>query len=203
MSAPEIYAVVETNEGLFVSEMTPKIQTALVRAINKTADRGRTRFSRAVREQINFSATYINQRLKVTKRASRGNYEALIRGRDRATSLARFSRQRPLSGGSRHRGGKVNVQVKAGGARRAISRAWIARLKNGNVGLAVRTEGGPPSGAYKPTKLFNNVYLLYGPSVDQALVSVTTGRGVVDSETPEVQAILEREFFRLLDLEGV
>ena len=71
--------------------------------------------------------------------------------------------------------------------------------------LAVRTEGGPPRGAYAPKQLkaFGpNVWLLYGPSVDQVLFSARNNGGVVEEIAPEVMADLEAEFGRLIDLKS-
>ena len=83
------------------------------------------------------------------------------------------------------------------GMARMLRRAFVFELKNGNRGLAMRTSGGRPLGAYRPTPLGKNLWLLYGPSVDQ----VFGGTGVAQEISPELVDYLEHEFHRLLDAE--
>ncbi|WP_189524462.1 MULTISPECIES: phage tail protein [unclassified Mesorhizobium] len=194
--------VVEFAQLPSIGEVTADVETALVRAINRTADRSRTRAARAAREQVAFPASYVSpssKRLWVKTRARRGALIATIEGRGQATSLARFSRQGVLSGGSRHVGGKINVTVKPGQTK-SISRAFIIRLKNNNLGLAVRTSGGAPAGAYKPKSIGKNLWLLYGPSVDQALAAASNEGGIFQEMTPETLDDLEAEFTRQMEL---
>jgi len=63
-----------------------------------------------------------------------------------------------------------------------------------NMGLAVRTDGTAPASAFKPKRISDHLYLLYGLSVDVLF------RGVIDEVSPEVQDDMEAEFFRQLDL---
>lgn len=181
-----------------------KIAKALTQALNKIIDRTRTMFDREIRRQVNFPASYLRPssgRLTVSKKASRGDFEAVIKGRDRATSLARFTRQKP---GQRVRGGGVKVRVKKeGGRMQTIPRAFLVNLNNGNLGLAVRTDGQKPPNAWKPKQLSDNVWLLYGPSVDQALISATNGKGVVSQMEGTAIDMLDAEFDRLLRLRGL
>lgn len=194
--------VVEFDQLSFVPEMTPTVETALTRSLNRTADWSRTRFAQAAREQVAFPASYVSpssKRLWVKTRARKGAFETVIQGRGSATSLARFTRQRPLSGGRRHKGGKVNVTVKPGQAK-SIGRAFLIRLKNDNIGLAVRTDGSKPQNAYKPKPLGKNLWLLYGPSVDQALSAASKNDGIFVEMEPVALDYLEDEFNRQLDL---
>lgn len=200
MSAAVI--LIEFDQLSFVKEMTANVEVALTRALNRTADRSRTTAARAAREQVAFPASYVspsNKRLWVKTRARRGAFTTLIEGRGRATSLARFTKQKPLTGGARHRGGKINVTVKPGRVR-SIGRAFLIRLKNDNIGLAVRTSGEKPAHAYKPKLIGKNLWLLYGPSVDQALSAASTEKGIFDEMTPETLDMLEDEFNRQLEL---
>lgn len=193
--------VLEFDNMTFVKEVTANTITALMRAMNDTASRSRTMSARAAREQVNFPASYLSpsaKRLWVKTKARRNALMTVIEGRGDPTSLARFTKQKPLSGGARHKGGKINVTVKPGQTK-AIPRAFLLRLRNGNIGLAVRTEGEPPKGAWKPRSLGRNLWLLYGPSVDQVLSSVKNGNGVYDDITPETLAYLEKEFFRQME----
>lgn len=189
--------------GGYIGNLPPeKVAQAASRAINKIADKTRTRADKAVRTQIAFPARYLgpaSKRLWVETKASKVNLEAVVRGQGRPTSLARFSRAKPLGPGQRHKNGEVDVMVKPG-VRKFVRRAFIMRLKNGNLGLAVRTNGGPPPGAYRPKPITDRLWLLYGPSVDQALISARN-EGIYDDLTPETLDALESEFFRLIALE--
>ena len=185
------------------NQWNPKIETALLRSINKTADRARTLASQDIREQVAFPASYLApsaKRLFVSTKATKASpFEAVISGRDRPTSLARFTNQKPLGGGQRHRGGQVAVTVKPG-VRRYIKRAFLITLNNSNVGLAVRTDGGPPNNAYAPKEIGKNLWLLYGPSVDQVLSAASNGGGIYEEIVPETLDFLIDEFNRQLDL---
>ncbi len=185
------------------NQWNPKIETALLRSINKTADRARTLASQDIREQVAFPASYLApsaKRLFVSTKATKASpFEAVISGRDRPTSLARFTNQKPLGGGQRHRGGQVAVTVKPG-VRRYIKRAFLITLNNSNVGLAVRTDGGPPNNAYAPKEIGKNLWLLYGPSVDQVLSAASNGGGIYEEIVPEMLDFLNDEFNRQLDL---
>ena len=189
--------------AITANQWNPKIETALLRSINKTADRARTLASQDIREQVAFPASYLApsaKRLFVSTKATKASpFEAVISGRDRPTSLARFTNQKPLGGGQRHRGGQVAVTVKPG-VRRYIKRAFLITLNNSNVGLAVRTDGGPPNNAYAPKEIGKNLWLLYGPSVDQVLSAASNGGGIYEEIVPETLDFLNDEFNRQLDL---
>lgn len=169
-------------------------------AINKTADRARAQASRRIREQVAFPARYLsdgNKRLDVSRRAKPEDLEAVITGRFRATSLARFV----TSGAVGSRKG-VRVQV-APGMARYMRRAFLIPLRAGtapietksNLGLAIRLRPGETiQNKKKVLKLGSNIYLLYGPSVSQVF------RTVADEEAPETAAFLEAEFLRLMEL---
>ena len=185
------------------NQWNPKIETALLRSINKTADRARTSASQDIREQVAFPASYLApsaKRLFVSTKATKASpFEAVISGRDRPTSLARFTNQKSLGGGQRRRGGQVAVTVKPG-VRRYIKRAFLITLSNSNVGVAVRTDGGPPNNAYAPKEIGKNLWLLYGPSVDQVLSAASNGGGIYEEIVPETLDFLNNEFNRQLDL---
>lgn len=172
-----------------IEAIPEEIRLAAMRAVNKTADRARTAAAREIRRQVNFPARYLTSegRLQVTKRANRKDLEARVTARQAPTSLARFI------SGTPKRGQGVSVQVKPGAAR-YIRRGFAMKLKNNNVGLAIRTEGGPPSGAYKPKKINDNLWLVYGPSIDQVF------RTVAEDVSEPMADYLEAEFNRLLDV---
>lgn len=177
------------------SQLDPKIITAARQAINKTADRARTRAATAIGQQVNFPARYLSpsgEHLVVGQKASNGSLEAVISGRSRPTSLARFKVGKTKTG--------VLVSVKPGVVKE-IKNAFFMPLRqgdggpNGNLGLAVRTARGKrPSKAYHPVQLTEHLWLLYGPSVDQVFKTVR------EDIAPETSEFLAREFSRLIDL---
>jgi len=210
LSGPSIVVAIEAKLAIsYIGEMPDNVKSALIGALNRTADRTRTRADRKIREEVAFPASYLRPsegRLVVSQKARAESLQAVVTGRGRPTSLARFAvGSKPRSG---NKLGSVSVTVKPG-QKADISRAWIISLPGApdskNLGLAVRTEGGPPRGAYAPKQLkaFGpNVWLLYGPSVDQVLFSARNNGGVVEEITPDVIADLEAEFGRLIDLKG-
>lgn len=174
------------------------VTRAAYRAINATADRARTAAADEIRRQLNFPASYLKPsegRLLVTQRANSGSLEAIITGRRRATSLARFV----TSGTAGKRG--VSVAVKPG-RNVEMPNAFLMRLRSGNnidsagnLGLAVRTKrGARPNNAYKPVRVADGLWLLYGPSVNQAFISVR------QQVSPDAENYLAAEFTRLLEL---
>lgn len=176
-------------------------------SVNKGADRGRAEAARRIGRQLNFPARYItgaNGKLTVTRKATNASLEAAIGATRRATSLARFAVDRSPAA-SKKRGG-VNVAVKPGGAK-FMPRAFLIRLRSGNrsietasnLGLAIRLRPGESLSNKKlnAKRLEGNLFLLYGPSVDQAFINAG-GTGVAEDITPEILDNLESEFLRLM-----
>lgn len=170
-------------------ERLPDIaEQAAVMAINDVAERkGMGVIKGDMRDQVNFPPGYIESRLRVTRRATKGMLEATIRGRDRATSLARFAQgQTPAN--TRGRGVRVSV---GRGQTTVMRRAFLVNLRNGNTGLAIRLKGGESlRNTQGAVQLEGNVWLLYGPSVDQVF------RGVVDDRADDLANMVSREFQR-------
>lgn len=173
----------------FFDDLPNIAEQAAVLAINQVAGRdGLAVLRREMRQQIAFPKGYLeSDRLKVSRKAQRGSLEAVIRGRDRATSLARFARgQTP----GNTRGRNVRVTVKPGQTR-VLSNAFLVKLKNGNLGLAVRLKAGETMKmTEKAVRLAENVWLMYGPSVDQVF------RGVADDRAAEIGAMVSKQFIR-------
>ncbi|HEY1402949.1 MAG TPA: phage tail protein [Pyrinomonadaceae bacterium] len=177
------------------------LDSAAAQSVNRAADFGRSLASKDIREQVNFKANYLNSddRLAVRKRASPSDLEAVVRGRDRPTSLARFATTRPTVGRGKRRLG-VRVKVKGRGGSKTIKGAFFMRLRKGsaavteensNMGLAVRlseAEGSINKRAMIP--IGSDLYLLYGPSVGQVARSVFEERAGVIADQ------LESEFTR-------
>lgn len=174
----------------FFDEFPDIAEQAAVLAINDTIEReGLTSIKQQMRKEVNFPAGYLeDDRLVVARRAQRGRLEGVIRGRDRPTSLARFAEgQTPEN--TKGRGVRVRVQK---GQSELMKRAFIVRLNNGrSLAVAVRLKPGEKlRNSQAAVALDNNVYLLYGPSVDQVL------RGVAVDQTDELLDMVASKFIR-------
>lgn len=194
MRGDYVMAIEGLTELHDLESLNPAIVKAATMAINRTLDRSRTLSAREMRTQVRFPSRYLegeNARLKITQRATSDRFEGIISGRRNPTSLARF-----VTGSAK---GRVTLEVKPGHLV-TLGRAFITNLKSGtgelgNVGLAVRTRiGEKPSNAYKPVRLKDGLWLLYGPSVDQVFQTVR------DDIKPETEEFLANEFSRLLEL---
>jgi len=182
----------------------PGITTEAARiALNDTARGPALGLARMqMNNEINFPNGYLKgDRLGVSKLASNADLEAVITGRDRATSLARFATSGQV-------GGKNGVTVEVGkGKSRHLKRAFMIKLKSGktmdgstfNVGLAIRlAQGETLNNRHLPanthaSSLGSGVVLLYGPSVDQVF------KAVASDIQPDVAKALTNEFFRQFD----
>lgn len=181
-----------------LNDLTSDMARNMVRAINRTVERGRTASAKLIREQVGFSASYLapsGGRLTIDKKANGEDLSAVIRGRHRPTSLARFATGTPTR---RQRGARIMVQP---GLATFLPRAFFINLRSGNaelrnnMGLAIRLpQGQQPSRAYRPTELFPGLWLLYGPSVDQVFDDVA------DEISPDLAEFLGDEFLRLQGL---
>lgn len=186
----------------FLSSQPQTTRQAARLAINSIATRKAVpQFRKAMREEVNFPPGYVEDpdRFGVTKQATEADLSATVTARFRPTSLARFAPGQSFDGARRT--GGVNVKVnKTGGAVR-INRAFFVRLRQGkdtadgfNLGLAIRLKPGERLRGRKKgasgVELAPNLYLLYGPSVDQVF------REVAVAESPSVADQLQKEFLR-------
>lgn len=170
------------------------VEKAQMRAINRTASKTRTAASKAIRQDIKLPASYVNENLKVSRKASINNPEAVITGRKRPTRLARYgakqmSRVAKQASGDPSRGiasgrkqAGVSVAVKKGGSRKKMRKAFLIPLKGSNaMGVFVRTGSGK-----------KDIKHLYGPSVDQVFRAVRTDL------KPQIRRELVTEYERQL-----
>lgn len=174
-------------------------------AINRATERARTEASRRIREQVNFKARYLindasessSSRLYVKTLAKGNSLEAVIKGRERPTSLARFASGTPQSA---RKAGGVRVSVKPGSSK-MMKGAFLMRLRQGgkpidtasNLGLAIRLRPGESvNNKRHMVQLRGNLYLLYGASVNQVF------RTVSEDVSPKALDWLEQEFDRLM-----
>ncbi len=161
-------------------------------AINQTADRAvRTTLKKEMLRQVAFPTGYLTkQRLGIKRHATSHRLEAIVAGRDRPTSLARFVVGGESSLRARKKG-NIRVRVKPG-TQKPMRKAFGVRLRNGNMGLAVRAPKGIYNSYTDGVKLDKDVYLLYGPSVDQVMSDVAL------KTMPDTGRFLQNEFMRQL-----
>lgn len=186
----------------YLTVLPEKTREAARIAINDVArQEGRKLIVQKMESEIAFPSGYVdNTRLRLKTLATNTRLEATIEARQRPTSLARFS----TGGAVRARNQNVAIQVSRAKSRVAAPRAFLIPLRSGrsltldnyNVGLAVRVEKGDAlsrSRSAKPMKTFPNVYLLYGPSVDQVF------QQVIDDLASPIGDMVAREFYRQFD----
>lgn len=192
-----------SNELKEYLEQVPEIANNSIRmAINSVAaGKGMALIKKSMTDEIAFPSGYLNaDRLKLTKRATQTNLEAVITGRKRATSLARFVTGGAMVANSK-RGGGVQVRVKKGKTT-YLKNAFLVRLNKGasltednyNIGLAVRLSAGESlsnkRSQHKSWLVPGRVALLYGPSVDQVFAEVS------ETVAPKIGDMVAAEFHR-------
>ncbi len=167
---------------------------ALRIAINKCAPKVKTMASKAIRAQVRLSASYVNERLTVTK-ATRGRLSAAIKTPSRGLLMTRYSTDSTVALGTDKlnwikpppipaRG--IKVQIKTGGAVRSApsypdQKPFYMVLKNSHA-LAIvhrRLSPGPNGGRFH---IFNSV------SMSQVFDDVRTD--VLPAASAEYQAQL-------------
>jgi hypothetical protein len=172
-----------------IEDLDPKITDILRQATNETTQEARRRAARSMEKQINFPRGYLTGqagRLGIAKYATKADLTAIVRGRDRPTSLARFVQGSPQVG---KKGVSVTVDP---GKSEFMPNAFLIKLRNSNIGLAYRTKDGkaPSRGA---KKLGKGLWLLYAPSVDQVFDETR------EELRPELETLLREKFERLLE----
>lgn len=199
MADEYVFAIEGLNNLKSIKDLPDEVLLAAVRAINETTERARAQSAREIRRQVNLPQSYLtgqNARLRIKQRANRTRLEGIVEGRHRPTSLARFASGTPGTQGG------VMVQVKPGFAR-FMRKAFLIRLRAGsgitdtkfNLGLAIRLRPGERVRNKKEmVGIGANLYLLYGPSVDQIF------RTVAEDISGNTADFLESEFLRLMDL---
>lgn len=187
-----------------VSRMSGDVDGAARLAVNDAARFAVREGGKQILDEINYPKSYLkgeNGRLRVSRFAKRDDLQAEVSGRDRPTSLARFAQGVVRFG----RNQRVRVKVAAHGAAKTLQHAFYMKLrrgdgsdgKNHNVGLAVRVPAGQTlRGSVGAHAMGNGLYLLYGPSVDQAF------QGVAHDIVDEVSGKMESEFIRQFERLG-
>lgn len=193
---------IETRElgdlSAFFKRLPEIADQAARMAVNDAARLARREGAKHILDEVNYPKNYLNGdagRLNISKYATNDDLTAEVSGRDRPTSLARFRMQAVKFG----RQSGIRVQVARQGGSKTMTRAFFLKLRRGvaldgdnfNVGLAVRLKKGETlRNSTRAVPLRNNVWLLYGPSVDQVFA------GVADDIVDEVSDSLESQFIR-------
>jgi|GEM_PF-953590 len=156
---------------------------ALRVAINKAAPKIRTAASRAIREQVRLSASYVNDRLTI-RRATRANLSGAITTPSRGLLLSRFSTEPGIAdesvswirpppapyGGHYVKVKPTGAAVKVGRGEPGNSKPFYIVLKGSRaLGIARRTAAG-------------KIDVLHGPSLSQVF------KGVRDAVMPAAAA---------------
>lgn len=196
-------------------EEQPEIARKAARlAINDVTRQTFARSKREIMRQINLSAAYLDgkdggsPRFRISQMATESSLMAVIEARRRPTSLARFDARQlyaPAKNGGRK---KAGVSVRVGNARKKIPKAFFVKLKSGtqdggNLGVAIRVPAGEgvkgrkfrgvPFGGGNSRD--SDVYLLYGPSVQQVFDDVAVEQENWAQE--RLEAEFNRQFARL------
>lgn len=129
---PEVAARLETLSA----EVGDK---ALVRALNKTMDQGKTQMARQISQEFRVSVGTAKERLSITRASARGGVlrfrailEATRRGKGRSMNLIAFVTKGKVSKAAAKRTGRADLsgqlqfQIKRGGGKKVIKGAFIA-----------------------------------------------------------------------------
>ena len=182
---------VRSNASLIAAELLASAQdmrnTALVRALNKTADQVKVAASREVRAAgYGLKAADIKRALNV-KRASQSNLTSRVIASGRPVPLIQY--------GARRVPGK-GVSVKVLNGRRLIPGAFIATMPGGHTGVFVREPGGKHKKVMKAGKASWHqlpIRELFGPAIPDALSNAGVRDAVQALITTKFPAILEHE----------
>lgn len=174
--------------------MPQQAATAARIAINDAAKMALGLARKQIYAEVAFPRGYLNRedRLRVSRPATNQQLEAVVSGRDRPTSLARFVPDGTRVG--RKGSTSITVTVKPGQPRVLQGHTRLFNF-SGNRLLVLRLKPGQrPSAAYHPRPIFgpnSGMWILYGPSVDQVF------RGVADDISPAVTDHARAEFDRV------
>lgn len=192
---------------LFMSRLPDRTTQAARMALNDVAGgRGLKLLREAVEAEVDFPKGYVDkEKLGQREKATNTSLKTTISGRVRATSLARFATPGQTPESTRKKGpdgkpGGTRVQIHHGQTRRMDS-AFLIRLRSGagisdenyNLGLAIRLKAGDTihnKRIQDGVQLDHNLYLLYGPSVQQVFGEVAS------EQSPEISQMVAADFLR-------
>lgn len=151
--------------------------TVRVRAVNRTMEQARTAMSREIRQDYALTASYVRERLFVSKAVFRGgrlSVEATLTGSgsrrgSRAANVIAFGARQVKTG--------VSVRIKKGGGRKVIAGAFI-----GNKGRTVFRRTGAKRLPIEPVQTIDVPQMFNSKRVNQAVIRV------IEQRFPEVFA---------------
>lgn len=139
-----------------------KSDQAASRALNRAIQQARTAANRDIRQGLKLKASYLNQQLRITKKAKSGDLEATLSTRKRGMLMTNYP-HRELKGGG--------VSVNISGARVTLPNAFLMQFQNGRTGVMIRTASA--AGQSKNGKgRSKGLETLYSPSASQAFNTV-------------------------------
>lgn len=151
--------------------------TVRVRSVNRTMEQARTAMSREIRQDYALTASYVRERLLVSKAVFRGgrlSVEATLTGSgsrrgSRAANVIAFDAKQVKAG--------VSVRIKRGGSKKVIAGAFIA-----NKGLTVFRRTGKKRLPIEPVRTIDVPQMFTSKRVNQAVIRV------IEQKFPEVFA---------------
>lgn len=180
-----------------IEQLPERVQRSAQIAVNYATKRAKTAASREMRNQIAWTASYLDGKLTM-KLADGQELEGMIGANFRPTSLARFAKgsKQPWSLAKQ-------LHVDAARFTSGNGRMIFVPLRAGsgpitedamNIGLAIRLkEGEKVNVKYRMRPFGKGLYLLYGPSSAQVLFTVA------EDISPEVAEWLNTEFQRQMN----
>lgn len=160
--------------------------TAVVRALNKTADQVKVQAARAVRDAgYGLKVGDIKKALRV-QRASQGNLRATVIASGRPISL--------MSYGARQTSKGVSVNVQKG--RKLIAGAFIATMPSGKQGVFVRDDGGKHRKVNNGGKVSWHqlpIRMLFGPAVPDGMANAAVQEALQKLIVERFPKLLQRE----------
>ena len=180
-----------------VSQLPERTKRAIALTIPRITQRARTEASRRMRAQINWTASYLGDKLRM-KIDTGENYEGTISTTFRPTSLAQFASgsKQPWTQAKRLHVGQASFTTLNNPLLFVPLRAGKAAITedNRNIGLAVRLKDGETiKGKYKVKPISKGLYLLYGPSASQVFYTVA------EDLVPDVAEWLGAEYTRQMN----
>lgn len=131
-------------------------------AVADTLRWGRAQFSADIRAQLDLPLGALNgKRFEITQHPTVARPEGVLSAQFAPLNLARFATTKPRLGL------KPKIRVLAGGNTLQLDHSFYIPGPSGGLGLAVRTKG-PLKNSRAARKIGKNLYILFGPSVDQA-----------------------------------
>lgn len=177
-------------------KLLPELATQAARiAINDAAAEAVRVARRQIYREVAFPAGYLERedRLSVGRAATNQVLEAVVKGRDRPTSLARFVPEGTQVGRGKDR--SITITVAPGRPKISVKGNLQIRNFGDNRLLILKLKPGQrPSKAYRPRPIFgpnSGMWILYGPSVDQIF------KGVADDIAPAITQHAIDEFDRV------